>query len=269
MREHLKHLLKKSPRLYALVEKVYSYSALKLRYLKERLLGTRVAEREWATRHLRGGNDWNNAKHTGDSDEWIKSYWDSRDHSHRRFLLEHISKSSPVSSILEVGCNCGPNLYLLAKKFPDAEIVGIDINPEVVQRGNEWFAQAGIKNVKLLVGKADELGQFEDKSFDIVFTDAVLIYIGPDKIKEVMKGMLRIARKALLLFEWHSFGRKSKPSGIYVGHWTRDYVALLKEFVPERNIRIIKMPAEIWPDKNWQKYGAVIEVTWANLNVRK
>jgi len=261
MKERLKHLLKKSPRLYSLVVKVYLYTALKSRYLEERLLGTRITEKEWATRHLRRGNDWNDTKHPGDDDEWVKSYWDSRDHSHRQFLLEHITKFSPVSSVLEIGCNCGPNLYLLARKFPDSQIVGIDINPEAVRKGNEWFAQEGIKNIRLLVGKADELGQFKDRSFDVVFTDAVLIYVGPDKIKEVVKGMLRITRRALIFFEWHSFGCASNPRGVYVGHWMRDYVALLREFVAEESIHTIKMPEELWADKYWQKYGAIIEVT--------
>lgn len=260
MRERLKRLLKKSPRLYSFVARIYSFGALKFRYLHERLSGTRLAEREWATRHLRRGSDWNNKKHLGDGGEWIKGYWDSRDHSHRQFLLEHISNFFPVSSILEIGCNCGPNLYLLARKFPHVEIVGIDINPAAVQKGNEWFAQEGIKNVKLLLGKADELGQFKDKSFDIVFTDAVLIYIGPDKIKEVIKGMLRITRKALILFEWHSFGCASHPLGVHVGHWMRDYVSLLKEFVPQESIHVTKMPEELWADKYWQKYGGVLEV---------
>jgi ubiquinone/menaquinone biosynthesis C-methylase UbiE len=165
---------------------------------------------------------------------------------------------------LEIGCNCGPNLYLLARRFPDVEIVGIDINPAAVQKGNDWFTQEGIKNVKLLLGKADELGQFKDKSFDIVFTDAVLIYIGPDKIKEVIKGMLGITRKALILFEWHSFGCASHPLGVHVGHWMRDYVSLLKEFVPQENIYVIKMPEELWADKYWQKYGGVVEVDLEN-----
>ncbi len=56
-----------------------------------------------------------------------------------------------------------------------AQIRGIDINPMAIQRGNEWLAQEGISNVRLSVGKADELEEFPDKSFDVVFTDAVLI----------------------------------------------------------------------------------------------
>ena len=129
-----------------------------------------------------------------------------------------------------------------------------------VQKGNEWLAQEGISNITLLEGKADELGQFKDRSFDIVVTDAVLIYVGPDKIKKVIAEMLRVSRQALILLEWHSFNSKSNPLGVYVGHWMRDYVALLEDFVPENKIKVIKMSEELWPDKNWQRLGGVIEV---------
>jgi ubiquinone/menaquinone biosynthesis C-methylase UbiE len=258
MKEQLKHLLEKWPALYRFGETSY----YRFRRLKEYLLGTRVSERGWATRHLRKGekerDDWCKG-----SNDWIKGYWDSQDHPHRPFLMERISKFSP-NSILEIGCNCGPNLRLLAKKFPDAKIMGIDINPMAVQKGNEWLAQEGITNVKLSVGKADELRQFRDKSFDVVFTDAVLIYIGPDKIKEVIGEMIRITRRAGILVEWHSFESERKdPKGLgiyYKSLWKRDYVALLKQLVREEQIHVTKITEDIWPEENWKRWGGVIEV---------
>jgi len=75
-----------------------------------------------------------------------------------------------------------------------------------------------------------------------------------------MEEMLRVTRKALILLEWHCFNSKCNPLGVYVGHWMRDYVTLLKEFIPENKIKVIKMPHEFWPDQNWQRWGAVIEV---------
>jgi ubiquinone/menaquinone biosynthesis C-methylase UbiE len=144
-------------------------------------------------------------------------------------------------------------LRLLAKKFPDAEkIIGIDINPMAVKKGNEWLAQEGISNVKLLEGKADELGQFQDRSFDVVFTDAVLIYIGPDKIKDVMKEMVRVSRRALIFVEWYSEYQREDPQGLGVYcnvYWKRDYVALLRQFIPnypEDKIHISKFPEDMW-----------------------
>jgi len=264
MKERLKRLLKRSPAIYRVAEKSYSTLSLNLRRLRLGLLGTKTLEKEWATRHLRKGNDWNNTQHTDEDDEWVMSYWDSQNHSHRPFLIEKISAFYPFSSILEIGCNCGPNLYLIAKKFVDIEARGIDINPRAIEKGNELFASDGISNVKLSVGKADELGQLQDKSFDIVFTDAVLIYIGPDKILRAVKEMIRIARRALIFVEWHddsSQGKVRCSLGVYhLGCWKRDYTSLLKQFVAEKQIYLTKIPYTMWPGDDWGKFGYVIEV---------
>lgn len=259
MNERLKYILRKCPALYQFVET--SYHTVRFRHLKECLLGTGVREREWATRHLheeeRIRDDWGRG-----SSDWIKSYRNSMDHPHRQILIDIISKHNPLS-ILEIGCNCGPNLYLLGKKFPGAEIRGVEINPLAVQKGNEWLEQDGISNVKILDGKAGELRQFQDKSFDIVFTDAVLIYIGPDKIKEVIMDLVRITSCALILVEWHIEDKRKDPDGLglyYLGNWKRDYVALLKQFVREDAIQVTKISEEMWPDRTWKEVGAVIEI---------
>lgn len=251
MENKAKSYIRRWPRLYGLLKRGYYV----YRRIQRRLLGTRLEEKYWATVHLRKGDDW------GDKNsDWARAYWDSRDHSHRNFLIERISKFSP-SSVLEIGSNCGPNLYVLAKQLPNAEIRGIDINPEAVKKGNQWFAQEHISNVKLSVGKADDLRQFRDKSFDVVFTDAVLIYVGPDKIKKVLREMLRVARKALVFLEYHDFDSGPNPLGIYAAHWKRDYTMLLREFVPKAKITVTKLPKELWADENWQRWGAVIEAT--------
>jgi len=253
--------LKRWPALYHLVEQIYySLKPAQLSYL---ILGTKMREREWAKRHLAKGNDWNNTQHIGKKDEWVLSYWDSRNHSHRPLLIEKIAAFYPFSSVLEIGCNCGPNLYLIAKRFPDIEIKGIDVNVRAIEKGNEFFTVEGISNVMLAVGKADELEQFKYKSFDIVFTDAVLIYVGRDKIKAIIQDMLRVSRKALILVEWHS--SESTPEGSmfdvvhYPGQWIRDYVSLLKQFVPEQQIHVTKIPEDKWPGV-WKEVGYVIEV---------
>jgi SAM-dependent methyltransferase len=244
-------------------------------------------------RNMTTGEGWAD-RHLCDGEDWIESYWKSRDHPHRSFLVERICKFSPLRSILEIGCASGPNLYNIAMKFPDAKIRGVDINPVAVQKGNEWLKKEGISNVKLEVGRAQELGRFADKSFDVVFTDATLIYISPVEIKQVIKEMLRLSR-VLVLNEWHSsnksltwfsemhyslrqkfekhflskersrtlgisFKPRSASLGLFVGHWVRDYKTLLGEFVPPRKIHITKLPKELWNDKNWQRWGAIIEV---------
>jgi ubiquinone/menaquinone biosynthesis C-methylase UbiE len=226
-----------------------------------------TTDEEWSVRHLQG-------------ESWIENYWKSRNHPHREFLVEEIIKFKP-KTVLEIGCASGPNLYHIAKKLPDAEIKGIDINPIAVQKGNEWLKQEDISNVKLEVGKAQKLERYAEESFDVVFTDAVLIYIAPNEVKHVAKEMLRISH-TIILNEWHVFNKplayflslyyysrtlnrsfrpRSTSLGLYVGHWARDYKNLFKQIVPREKIRIMKLPKERWNDKGWRRWGAIVEVT--------
>ena len=216
-----------------------------IRRLEAIVMGTKIEEKKWTRRNF---------------DE-IKGDFTNLNHPHRQFLIEEISSLRPINSILEIGCGYGPNLYLLAKRFPETELVGIDINPLSIREGRKWVAKEGISNVKLLVGKADEISQFQNKEFDIVFTDATLIYIGPDKIKGVIQKMINLTRKALVLLEWHYQNGDPQGLGIYhFGHWKRNYKNLLKQFVPENRTQITKIPENLWPVKDWEELGHLIEV---------
>jgi ubiquinone/menaquinone biosynthesis C-methylase UbiE len=162
-------------------------------------------------------------------------------------------KSHPFKSVCEVGCNAGPNLYLLAKKFAEVNIYGVDINQNSVRVGNAWFAEKGFKNIKLFVGKADDLKMFEDNSVDFIFTNAVLVVIRRNKIEQVISEMIRIARRGLIFMEWHCFDVQDPQNnhahalGVYhEGFWKRDYIALLSRFVQREQLAVTKIPVDIW-----------------------
>jgi len=263
LKKRFRAYLQRYPRLYDLV--VNAYYFLQPVHIKEILFGTKAREEKWATRHLQQGSDWAKTEDGHDADEWVMGYWNSRNHPHRLRLLETISSYYPFDNVLEIGCNCGPNLCLLAKKYPASDFAGIDVNPHVVEKGNALLASEGMGNVRLLTAKASGMSQFPDKSYDIVFTDAVLLYIGPDMIKNIIGDMLRISRKALVMVERHSFSAASGPAhalGVYrYGCWERDYLALLRQFVPEERIKITKIGPDVWPEERWQQTGAIIEVT--------
>ena len=211
--------------------------------MANRVLGTRFNEMIWRFRHVykRG---------------WAESYIQSFSHPHRQLLAKKISSDEPFTDVLEIGCASGPNLYLLAKKFPHAHFVGVDINPEAVKQGNIFFKRQGVRNVSLLVGKADDLGKFSDRSFDIVFTDAVLMYIGPDKIRKVAAEIERVVRKAILLVEHHS--EQESDLGSYKEKWwLRDYAKLFQPF--SNQINVTRITSETWGG-NWAKFGYIIEI---------
>jgi len=245
MRNRLISIIKRWPWLYHCATKVYW--TFYPEHVKEILLGTRARERYWSERQ-----------------NMAEGYWANRNLPITHFVADRISKLASFRSILEVGCASGPNLYQLGRKFPEAQITGIDINRETVQYGNAQFAREGMANVRLSVGRADELGEYQDKIFDIVFTNAVLIYIGPDKIRDVVQGMLRITRRAILLVElYHPNADDQDPLGLGVykdGYWVRDYAALFRPFVAGGRISIAKIPEDVWPGEPWRALGYIIEV---------
>ncbi|MBS7632037.1 class I SAM-dependent methyltransferase [Candidatus Bathyarchaeota archaeon] len=212
------------------------------RLLLNTLLGTRFNELIWRFRHIyRRG--------------WAEGLITSASHPHRKLLAERISLHAPFRDVLEIGCATGPNLYVLAKTFPNVRYVGIDINPSAIKQGKIFFEKEKINNVSLLTAKADAL-RFSDKSFDIVFTDAVLMYIGPDKIMQVTEEIQRIARKAIVLVEHHS-GEES-PIGVNMGKWwLRNYVKLFQPYI--RQARCTKITSDVWGG-NWSRFGYIIEM---------
>lgn len=239
----LKRLLKKSPRVYSQIQKAY-YSLL---YIGETtVLGSKFHEWIW--------------RRQGAPTE--EEFQEVVEHPHRDFLVNQILKWAPFETVLEIGCNAGQNLYLLAVKYPAASFYGIDINPQFVRAGMELLRGKGIKNVSLQVGKADDLSSFASRSYDLCFSDATLMYLGPDKITKSLQQIARITRKGIILNEWSRNVAGSEERSLwYDFHWVHDYGSIFRDLFPQSKIRKTKIPPEHWlPGGGWEKYGMLIEV---------
>jgi len=211
-----------------------------------RIVGTRLYERKWSTRV-----------------RLLDEVLSSVEHPHRQWLMDQLEGLYPFSSVLEVGCGYGQNIQVLARRFLATEVMGLDINSTAVNEGNLRLAGLGIKRAHLILGKADKLSQFADKSIDIIFTDATLLYIGPDKIKRVISEMQRVFRKALLFLELHK--SRSRPDDGRLGvhtpdGWIWDYQELLIQFFRSDSIKLTKIPVDIWPTGRWPIFGHLITV---------
>jgi SAM-dependent methyltransferase len=205
--------------------------------------GTRFQELKWARR----------------GPQEIARGRSSLDHPHRHVIVGHLARLGSWTSLLEVGSGYGPNLHHLAKRFPTAELYGIDINPLSVSMGSAWLREAGVGWVHLMVGRAHDLQRFRDGEFDLVLTNALLMYIGPDRIDQTIRGMLRVARRYLVMIEHHWPEDDSQGAGRFVsGRWMRDYVALLRRCAPHDHVELTKVPAAIWDDEGWRRYGHIV-----------
>lgn len=216
----------------------------KIKRLANKIFGTIIDEFYWRFRHIF-------------DKKWAQNYISQTSISspHRIILVKKISSFFPFDSVLEFGSASGPNLYLLAKKFPEVKFYGIDISKKAIKTGKEYFKKEGIKNIFLEIGKIENLRKFQNKSIDVIFTDAVLIYVGPDKINFAIKEMLRIAKKAIILCEQHS----ELPSLIYKDRWIYNYKFLFGNSIPEDKIKISKVSSEDWKGE-WEKSGYIIEI---------
>lgn len=239
----LKRFLRRYPWIYSQIQKMY----YRLLYVGETsFLGSKMHEWIWRRQGAPTSEE----------------FQEIVEHPHREFLMNHIMRCAPFEKVLEIGCNAGQNLYLLARKYPGASYYGIDINPQFIQAGQDWLMGKGMENVFLQVGKADDLSSLGDRSYDICFSDATLMYLGPDKISDSLRQIIRITRKAIFLNEWsRNATAPGERSWWYDFHWVHDYTALLRDFLPESRIRETKIPEGQWlPGGGWEKYGTLIEV---------
>lgn len=93
-------------------------------------------------------------------------------------------KIPPGLKILDVGCGLGHDIENLRLKYPEAEIVGVDRQPEMI----EMFPEA-------ILADATEL-PFADKEFDIAYANCVLCE-NPTR-EQIVKEMKRVALRVLI-----------------------------------------------------------------------
>jgi len=85
---------------------------------------------------------------------------------------------SSNKKILDLGCGYGYISYLLAKKFPSSQVVGIDINSSKIYQARKNFR---LKNLRFFVSNASKINI--KKKFDVIIAIDLFHHI-PLKIHE-------------------------------------------------------------------------------------
>ena len=174
----------------------------------------------------------------------------------RQLLAKKVAAEKP-QKVLEIGCGWGQNLYILSQKIPEAELHGFDINRAAIR-----YAKKKIPKAKLWRGTAEtELEKIPDKTYDVTYTNAALMYIAPQDIKQVMQNIIKITKKKIVLVELEPDNPEDDPLGLGIyenGKWSRNYVALLTGL--KKPIKISRIPRNTQLDEGWKRRGIIIEV---------
>jgi SAM-dependent methyltransferase len=227
----------RSSSLYSWLQRRY-YGALFV--LERTILGTRLHEWAWRFRGIT---------------EPVRA----AGHPHRAVLLEAIGRYAPFSSVLEVGCHTGANLLVLARAFPHADLVGVDVNSRAIAFGRRALARAGVTRARLSVARADDLRHLSDRAVDLTITDATLMYVGPDKIRRAVAELVRVTRRAVICNEWHvAQGVGEQASRWHDMHWLHDYPQIFRSSPRVAGVAAERLPAGLYGPGDWDRYGTMI-----------
>ena len=192
----------------------------RLFFLRHRILGkilgkshvfTEIDQKRLWT--IRGGENYAFESDTTESREYA-----------RRFFTE-LFKKIPIAkdaSIIELGCGSGRNLALL-KEMGFTNLRGVDFSPTQVA----YCVKSGFDAVEMNIAKL----RFSEASFDLVYTNSVLLHVPPDAITNVLKEAVRIS-KGLVAFREKTYEVEDSE-----GHVNRyNYVRRLREIGCEGEI---------------------------------
>ncbi len=138
----------------------------------------------------------------------VESLWSKISNS--KFLT---SNKFQNSKILILGLGSGTVAKILAKKYPQAEMIGVEIDPKVVEIGKKYFGLGEIPNLEIRI--ADATGFISRNRFDLIIVD---LYLGQEFPKEAesekfLNGLKKIlAKDGLIIFNRLNFNRNHQQS---------------------------------------------------------
>ena len=110
-------------------------------------------------------------------------------------------------------------------------------------------------NVNLFLGNIKKLDIFKKNKFDVVFTDALLIYIDPKNIHDVISEVIRISNFKIFFCELHTNNHT-----YYNDKWIHNYEKIIKKISQSCSLKIYDIPNNNRLG-DWKKFGKIIEIT--------
>ena len=135
-----------------------------------------------------------------DSDEVQQGYSRRAADGVADFLMPFLK---PRMSVLDCGCGPGAITVGFAQAAAPSRVVGIDIEPTMIEKANALAADSGADNLEFRVANIYDL-PFESGEFDVVFSSAVIEHLS-DPVRAIRE-MRRVTRTdgmtAIIKTDW-------------------------------------------------------------------
>ena len=96
--------------------------------------------------------------------------------------------------ILDIACGPGGWVLEIAQKYPEKQIVGLDISNMMIQYARAQAFSQRLNNAEFVVMDALQPLQFDDNSFDLVNTRSIVGFVAQNAWLPLLKECLRILR---------------------------------------------------------------------------
>ena len=156
---------------------------------------------------------------------------------HRYHIVDHVASLGPPENILEIGCGYGANLVNLANYFTDTQLAGVDVSRTAI---------ASAQTVPKLAGadlRVHDLGKplpFADNSFDVVLSDAVLMFFPERRLPALLRELFRVSRHGVIL---HEYNVEGQGGSVYAeGRWIHDFRHECLGVMPNLAIETVQTP---------------------------
>ena len=130
--------------------------------------------------------------------------------------LLKLAPPRPGDSVLDIGCGTGTFAVEVKKRFPEAEVTGLDPDPKALERAAQKASAASV-SVEFVEGFADEM-PFPDQHFDTVFSSFMFHHL-PHNVQAATSADVRRVLKPGGTFVLLDFGGPGSE-----GHSLMDHV---------------------------------------------
>lgn len=151
---------------------------------------------------------------------WAEACWASTEKPHRAPILAALETLQPADSLLEVGCNAGPNLRLIHARWPQMELGGADVQDAALDYLEAWMpAPWWIYRGDV----RDTVPAMRRDRWDIVLSCYCLTYLEPDELPGILAHLQGIARVGIVIAEPMTAGDEPYQYETPLPEWKHNY----------------------------------------------